>query len=172
MKASLILLSVLFPLATLAETGVVVAAKLSPAGSFEATTSTVKGVVTKNGDEFTAAGVTVPLDTLKTKMKLRDEHMKDKYLETKKYPNAELIEAKGKGGKGTAKIKIRGVTKEVSGTYKVVGDKELVAQFPIKFSDFNITGIRYMGVGVKDDAQVTVTLPIAGAAPAAATKKK
>ncbi len=38
--------------------------------------------------------VTVPLGNLKTGVDLRDQHMRDKYLEVPKYPNAELVVAK------------------------------------------------------------------------------
>lgn len=139
--------------------GVTVALKMSPIGSFEAKSSALKGVAKKAGAGITASGITLPLSTLTTGMGLRDNHMKDKYLEVKKYPEAVVTMASGSGGKGKAKLKMRGVEKEVEGTYKVVG-AFVEAQFEIKLSDFNITGIRYQGIGVKDTAQVTAVVPL------------
>jgi polyisoprenoid-binding protein YceI len=80
-------------------------------------------------------------------------------LETTKFPEAVLVSAKGKGGKGTGKIKIRGVEKDISGTYKVQG-KVLSADFKLNLSDFGMTDINYMGVGVEDTVTLHVTLPV------------
>ena len=150
----------LFSTLTFAQSpGVTVALKMSPIGSFEAKSSSIKGAAKKAGAGITASGIVLPLSTLTTGMGLRDNHMKDKYLEVKKYPNAEVTMASGSGGKGKAKIKMRGVEKEVEGTYKVVG-AFVEASFTIKLSDFNITGIRYQGIGVKDEAQVVAIVPL------------
>lgn len=160
MKALLSSFVVLFSLSAIAETGVVALVNLSPAGNFQAKSSTVQGTAKMTGDEVKASNVKIPLNTLKTGIELRDKHMKEKYLETQTHPDAELIEASGKGGKGRGKLKLHGIEKEVSGTYKIVGGKELEAEFPIKLSDYGITGIKYMGVGVKDEVKITVTLPV------------
>lgn len=150
----------LFSTLTFAQSpGVTVSLKMSPIGSFEAKSSSIKGAAKKAGAGITASGIVLPLATLTTGMGLRDNHMKDKYLEVKKYPNAEVTMAQGSGGKGKAKIKMRGVEKEVEGTYKVVG-AFVEASFTIKLSDFNITGIRYQGIGVKDEAHVVAVLPL------------
>lgn len=138
---------------------VVASFKISPAGSFQAKTSAVSGQVKKEGQLLKAGPIVVDLTKLTTEMKLRDQHMKDKYLEVKKYPKAELLIGEGQNGKGTGKLKVRGVTKDISGTYKIVG-KNVEATFKIKLSDFNITGIRYMGAGVKDEAEVVATVPL------------
>jgi polyisoprenoid-binding protein YceI len=147
---------------------VVVDLRMSPGGPFQAKFEEVKGEAYMSGDTVTAKNILVPVGTIKTGMSLRDRHAKDKYLEEAKYPNAELIEATGKGGTGRAKIKIHNVEKEVSGTYKIEGGK-LMAEFPISLKEFNITGISYMNVGVADAGVVKVTVPVkAGAAPAPA----
>lgn len=132
--------------------------KLSPAGSFVGKTPDVKGNVKKVGNKFSAENIVVNLKTLKTGMGLRDEHTQ-KHLETAKFPEAILVKAEGENGKGKGIIKIRGIEKPIEGTYKVVG-KEFQAEFPIKLSDFGITGIRYMSVGVKDQALVKVAVPV------------
>lgn len=131
---------------------------LNPMGDFKAKTSAVTGFATQKGDEITAENIVVNLKSLKTGVELRDKHTQ-KHLETGKFPEAVLLSAKGKGGKGVGKIKIRGIEKDISGTYKVAG-KKLQAKFKVKLSDFGITDINYMGVGVEDEATVTVVVPV------------
>ena len=132
--------------------------KLKPAGSFKGKSTEVKGFVTQKGDEVEAKDIVVGLKNITTGISLRDTHTR-KYLEVEKFPEAVLVSAKGKGGKGEGIIRIRGIEKPISGTYKIDGGK-LMAEFPIKLSEFNISGIKYMGIGVDDNAKVNVTVPI------------
>lgn len=138
--------------------GVQVDFKLSPAGSFSAKTTKVKGYAVVNGDTVTAENVEVDITSLDTANGLRTTHVKDR-LESTKYPTAKVIKAQGKGGKGTATIEVKGIQKEVSGTYKITG-KKFVGQFPVSLDDFKIKDPRYMGIGVKDAAIVNVNLPV------------
>jgi len=140
--------------------------KLRPAGSFKGKSSEVKGFATQKGDEVEAKDINVVLKNITTGIKLRDEHTR-KYLEVEKFPDATLVSAKGKGGKGEGIIRIRGIEKPIAGTYKVEGGK-LMAEFPIKLSEFNISGIKYMGIGVDDNAKINVTVPVQAAATTAA----
>lgn len=157
----LILLFTIIGSNALAQDKVVAFLKLSPAGSFEARTNAIEGSAIKDGTGYKAQGIKVQLETLKTKMALRDQHMKEKYLETAKFPTAEIVSAEGQNGKGSGVLKIRGIEKPVSGTYAIAeGGKVLKAKFTIQLSDYGITGIRYMGVGVKDTAQIEVAVPI------------
>lgn len=132
--------------------------KLSPTGDFVAKTADVSGVATVNGDSVEADKIIVKLKNLKTGMSLRDKHAQEKYLETEKFPEAILTKASGKGGKGSGMLKIKGIEKQVSGTYKIDG-KFLKAEFPIKLSDYGITGVKYMGVGVDDEVNLRVSVP-------------
>lgn len=104
-----------------------------------------------------------PLKTLETGIDLRDEHMKENYLEVEKYPvsRLEVLEAKeissiggSSSGPFTGKLTLHGVTKEVSGNYKLEGPN-LTASFSIKLSDFGISIPSYMGVTVADTVDVT-----------------
>ncbi len=131
---------------------------LSPAGSFKGKTADVKGFVTKKGDEVSAQNIVVNLKSLKTGIELRDKHTQ-KHLETEKFPEAVLLSAKGKGGKGAGKIRIRGVEKDITGTYKVNGN-ELEAEFKLNLADFKITNVKYMGAGVEDEVVLHVALPV------------
>jgi hypothetical protein len=133
--------------------------KLSPAGKFSAESKEVKGVAVLSGDKVTAENIILPLKSLNSGIELRDDHMKNKYLKVSEHPDAILVRGEGSAGKGIGKFKIRGIEKEVPGSY-TLNEKEVIAQFEIKLSDFGIEGIKYMGVGVNDRAQVSVTLPI------------
>lgn len=131
---------------------------LNPMGDFKAKTSEVTGQVQVTGDEVKAENIIVNLKALKTGLELRDKHTQ-KYLETSKFPEAVLVSASGKGGKGKGKIKIRGIEKDVEGTYKLDG-KLLNADFKINISDFGIKDINYMGVGVEDTVVIHVSVPV------------
>lgn len=132
--------------------------KLKPAGSFKGKSNDVKGFATLNGDMVEAKNIVVGLKKIETGVKLRDEHTR-KHLDVEKFPEAILVSAKGKAGKGEGIVRIRGIEKSVSGTYSIEGDK-LKAEFPIKFSEFGITGIKYMGIGVDDTGKISVTVPV------------
>lgn len=160
MKLTVGLLSTIFIYsAASASPGLIADVALTPAGDFQAKSEDVKGFATVEGDTVKAENITVSLKNLKTGLALRDKHAKEKYLEVDKFPEAKLSKAIGKGGKGKARVSLKGIEKEVEGTYKIEG-KELKASFPIKLSDFKISGIKYMGVGVDDIVKVNVTVPI------------
>lgn len=156
---ALTFITTLFPVFAMANGSAVVDVALTPAGDFKAKTEDVKGVAVMKGDTVTAENVVVNLKNLKTGLSLRDKHAREKYLEVSKYPEMTLVKAIGKGGKGRGLIKYRGVQKEVQGTYSISGNI-LKAEFPMKLSDFNIKGIKYMGVGVDDEVKVNVQLPV------------
>lgn len=136
----------------------VVDISLSPAGSFKAKTQEVSGTVSRQGDVLVASNIVVKLSQLDTGIELRNEHTRE-YLKVSEFPEAILLHAQGSQGKGSGRIKIMGQEKDIQGTYTVDG-KMLRAKFPLSLKEFGITGIRYMGVGVKDQITVNVTLPV------------
>lgn len=162
MKNTIFSLVFLFSLNLFAQ--VTVDVVLNPMGNFKAKTDSITGNAVVNGSDVSAQNIKVDLRTLKTGLELRDKHTQ-KYLNTAKYPEAVLSIAKGKAGNGVGKLSINGQTKIVKGTYKVSG-KNLEADFTLKLSDFKISDVNYMGVGVEDEVKVHAIVPI-GAAPAA-----
>ncbi|HEX7673251.1 MAG TPA: YceI family protein [Bdellovibrio sp.] len=134
---------------------------LNPMGDFKAKTADVKGEAIQKGDEVFAQNIVVNLKSLKTGVELRDKHTQ-KHLETEKYPEAVLISASGKGGKGKGKLKIRGIEKDVEGTYKVDG-QNLIADFKVNIAEYGIKDINYMGVGVEDEVALHVVVPVKSA---------
>lgn len=122
-----------------------VAVELSPAGSFEIKTNTVKGSLKKNGENYISKRISVPTSKLSTGIELRDKHLKEK-LETS-YIHMRNIKASG--GKGTGEIEVKGIKKEVKFTYKIENSK-MNFKMNLNLPDFKIEGIKYMGVGVQD----------------------
>ncbi len=172
--ASSVAILLLLPLIVAAEPSAVVSVKLTPAGSFKSVTKDVKGTASRQGKVVTAQNIIVNLANLNSGIGLRDEHTANKYLEVSKFPSAILVSAKGENGKGTGVIKIKGIEKPISGTYLIKGN-ELEAVFDLNLSDFAITGIKYMGVGVNNTVKISVTVPVTTEAAAKASpvvKKK
>jgi|GEM_PF-542076 len=143
---------------------------LSPAGSFKAETKKISGSAHKTADGIEAENVVIDMKSLTTGIALRDKHTKE-HLLVDKYPQAKLLKATGKNGKGTATIEVRGKTTEVSGTYTIEGNT-LKAEFPMKLTDLDIQGVRYMAVGVKDQVKIHIELPLTDAKRGTASVKK
>jgi hypothetical protein len=116
---------------------------------------------------------TLVLNTLDTGIEMRDEHMKEKYLQTKEYPNAILkiekislpagFEAKPvaiKDQKFDGVLNLHGKDQKVSGTYSLSDKLELTAQFNIKLSDYGIEIPEYLGIKVADSVVVDTSFPL------------
>lgn len=153
-----IFVSLLLAQSAFASPGVEIDVKLSPAGSFVAKTNRVKGVAKQSANGVSANQVAVDLNSLDTGIELRNKHLKQRLL-VDKFPVAKLVTATGKDGKGKATIVLMGKKQNVTGTYQVKG-KFLVSEFKMKLSDLNVKDVSYMGLGVKDEVTVKVTVPV------------
>jgi polyisoprenoid-binding protein YceI len=118
--------------------------------------------VTEKGDSL---AISVGLATLKTGIDMRDRHMREKYLETSKYPNAVFQVDKSKlklpssGANVEGSLTLHGVTKQVNVHYVASGSaKELTVSgsMHINMKDFGVNVPSYLGVTVKPDVDVTV----------------
>lgn len=114
--------------------------------------------------------LTMDLNTLTTKIDLRDEHMKNKYLEVSKFPKATLelsnlelpIEVAKLTDKETAvpfkgKFTFHGKISEVTGTAKVskkANDLLGSAEFTFKITDHLDTLPTWLGVKVAENVTV------------------
>ena len=152
--------------------GVKVAVTLFPAGDFVAQTSDVTGFAEiVSPTEVKASNIKINLKSLKTGMDLRDDHAKNKYLDVNKYPEAILMSATGKNGKGSGVLKMRNKESKIEGTYTLLaGNKFLKAEFKTKLSEYDIKEINYKGVGVDDEIKVEVIVPVQAAAATPAAK--
>jgi len=143
-------------------------------GSFDAKTSALTGSLTAGaGQAGTLDGsLAVDLRTIDTGISLRNDHLREKYLEVDKgqgYDKAVLTTVALKGvsadmpeGKGsfTGSLTLHGVTKSVTGPVeirKAGSGMRVRASFPVNLPDYNIPEPRYLGVGVKNTVQVDVT---------------
>ncbi len=110
------------------------------------------------------------LKSLDTGIELRNEHMKDKYLEVSKYATAKLTltpitspssELKDMKEKFTGELSLHGVTKKIDGNYQYWGkDKKVKADFEIKVSDFKIDIPKYLGVTVSETVQIEIEITL------------
>lgn len=146
--------------AVAAEPQIKIKVGLSPAGSFvaQAEKLQVKGRIDRQGDLLVARDIVLDLNTLRTGISLRDRHLREKYLETHKFPRAVLKEARAKNGRFAGTLRIRDIDRKIAGSYKVASSG-YVGVFKTKLSDFNIEEANYMGVGVDDEVEVEVLLP-------------
>ena len=149
---------VCFSLNLFAQTNMSVNVNLSPSGSFQATTTKIKGNLKQNGALIEGDKISVLIETLKTGIDLRDEHFA-KHLHADKYPKATLTQLKAQGGKGTANLEVNGVVKPITINY-VLKDGAIKANFNVKASDFNLSKAQYLGVGVEDLVTVVVDMPV------------
>jgi polyisoprenoid-binding protein YceI len=104
---------------------------------------------------------------LETGISMRDTHMKDKYLEVGKYPEAVLKLKDVPYAEGattvpfTGSLLLHGVEKPISGTAKVEPDAagaKVASDFEIKTTDFGIEIPKYMGITVTESVKVSVNL--------------
>jgi polyisoprenoid-binding protein YceI len=118
--------------------------------------------------------VSVDLDSFDTGISLRDQHMKEKYLETGKSKTATLkftdakiaqqIVDKNGEAKLSAILQLHGVEKPVEVLTTLTRDSGLlkaVSSFQIKISDFGIAIPSFSGMTVADQIQIKIETQIA-----------
>lgn len=108
---------------------------------------------------------TFALAALETGIELRDSHMKEKYLEVKKYPDAELTltrldlpeSHKGENLPFEGTLSLHGVKKTVKGLASVDKTESNLSakfEFKIKLDDFGIQIPSYMGIKIANEVTV------------------
>jgi polyisoprenoid-binding protein YceI len=120
-------------------------------------------------DDGTTVKVTVPLAGIKTGIALRDRHMHEKYLETSKYPAAELevpraslkVPAAGQtstfDAAGTLRLHGKTAHTQFHCTSTRAGSKiRVTANLRLNMQEFGIEVPSYLGVTVKPDVDVAV----------------
>ncbi len=147
---------------------------LTVGGSFEAKTGAMRGTVTPGAPGTALAGdLSVDLGTLDTGIGLRNDHLRREYLEVGRgegFDRAVLSEirlgdADPRGFQGktpfTGTFLLHGTKKPIAGQATVRREGRTVrveASFPVTVSDFGIAKPQYLGVGVKDQVSVVVSL--------------
>jgi polyisoprenoid-binding protein YceI len=128
-------------------------------------------------DDGTNLVFVVPIATVDTGIALRDEHMRDTYVQAAQFPDLVLSVPKAgvtwptPGGKGTsgtvtAGFTTHGVTRQVPVAYQVEPGKSGVtikASFPFDVSEHGIEIPTYMGVTILPDMRAEVVLGLVDA---------
>jgi polyisoprenoid-binding protein YceI len=132
-----------------------------------------EGDLTYTADKISGT-LQVSLEKLTTEIDLRDDHMKNKYLEVKKFPTAEITFKEFKAPVTidtmtdketevafTGDFTMHGKTKAISGIAKIKKAQNTIsgtAEFTIKIMEYLETLPSYMGLKVADDVKVAVKL--------------
>jgi hypothetical protein len=132
-----------------------------------------EGLITYVGDLISGT-VKVDLNKLTTEIDLRDDHMKNKYLDVKKYPTADLTFKDFKISKAVdqltesdiemsfaAEFTMHGKTKPVSGTMKIRKVQKLItgeAEFSVKIMEYLETLPSYAGIKIAEDVKLKIKL--------------
>lgn len=101
------------------------------------------------------------LSSLDSGVELRDEHMKDKYLEVGKFKISTLVlkdvavENLSSEFAFVGELELHGVKKEVKGTAQIDGDN-LSADFTLSLKDYGIEIPSYLGITVSDKVKIKV----------------
>jgi polyisoprenoid-binding protein YceI len=144
-------------------------------GSFEARTTSLAGELklASPGPVSLSGELSVDLTSLDTGIGLRNEHMHDHYLEVGRgsgYDHA-VLSAIGLGridpaafqGRTafTGTLLVHGTKRPISGQATIRREGRLVrvtASFPVSIADFGIPKPQYLGVGVRNEVSVSVSL--------------
>jgi polyisoprenoid-binding protein YceI len=129
------------------------------------------GALVQLGNQLTGS-VQIPLGSLDTGIALRTRHMKEKYLETEKWPLAELslgsltvgdaagdFRKEGVPFQGT--LKLHGVEKPVVGiasVWKEKGNLGLIVELGLSLKEFGIGIPSFLGVELKDTVAVKASV--------------
>ena len=138
--------------------------KIHGTGSAASGTASLEGDKVQGTFEFA-------LSSLKTGIEKRDEHMKTKYLEVEKFPQAklELKSVKPFLGWSIQKPKLdqadfegiltlHGQSQPVKGTFSINDKSGVDVSFKIKLTDFKVDIPSFAGVTVADDVEITVKI--------------
>ena len=148
---------------------------LTVGGVFETKTTSISGTVgVADGSPAALSGeLSVDLSTLDTGIELRNTHLREKYLEIGRGAEFATAVLSGvrldKGGTSsfrgqtafTGMLLLHGVRRPVAGQADIRSegnDVRVLASFPLHVDDYGIAAPRYLGVGVKNEVQVKISL--------------
>jgi polyisoprenoid-binding protein YceI len=129
-------------------------------------------VIPRNDQMEIQGSVRLPLTSLDTGIEMRNRHMKEKYFEVGKFPNAELTITDARlpfafaAGDFKSKIPFQGILdlhgqkKPVNGMAEVErngNDCKVKVEFSLQISHYGIPVPEFSGVTVAEEVQVTVT---------------
>ncbi len=157
--------------------------RLTVGGSFDAATSAISGTLRQTGSDASYAGtLRVDLVPLDTGIELRNNHLRETYLEVgrgERFRHAALtgIELAVPLPPDSARHKtpfsgtlsLHGVERAIAGEAELSrseGRLRVQAEFSLSLKVFDIPPPRYLGVGVRDEVGILVTLDaVSGTSP-------
>ncbi|MDX9759226.1 MAG: YceI family protein [Bacteroidota bacterium] len=142
----------------------------APIEDFEGSTSKIDGYLAYDGESFTSNSdlyFEVDLRTLDTGIGLRNRHMREDYLHTKKYPYAKfrgkIIAATPSGDKTTVKVSgsmdIHGVKRsmDISGTIRPSGDRlRITTTFDVSLPHHDIEVPQFMFMKIDENMELVL----------------
>jgi polyisoprenoid-binding protein YceI len=148
---------------------------LRPGGAFAATTPSLRGTLALEGAKPVHLGgeVSIDLATIDTGIGLRNQHLRDNYLEVARgegfdkaiLSDIHLADATGETFDGTSAftgtLLLHGVKHPVAGTVEIHSEgtnRRVRAEFPLVLTDFAVSPPEYLGVGVGSKLLVKVSL--------------
>ena len=152
---------------------------LTVGGSFDAVTSSLSGALRPSASDAAFSGeLRVELATLDTGIALRNGHLRDDYLEVERGPDFRQAVLSGivlddppPGGGGrretrfSGSLALHGVRRAIEGEAELRrrdGRIQVEAVFRLSLEAFGIPPPRYLGIGVRDDVEITVRFEAAG----------
>ena len=149
--------------------------RLTVGGSFDAATSAITGTLRRSGaDDAHAGALRVDLAALDTGIELRNAHLRQNYLETARGEQFRYAALTGIALRDplpadaarhetpfSATLSLHGVEREIAGDAELSrrdGRISIRAAFSLSLEAFDIPPPRYLGVGVRDEVGIRVTL--------------
>jgi polyisoprenoid-binding protein YceI len=121
-------------------------------------------------DDGKVLKIVVPLAGVQTGISLRDRHMRERYLEVDKYPDAVLevpwsavkLPEDGQTSEGTApgKMSLHGKSHDVQVKYRIVrtGNRyQVTGNVPLNITDYGIEVPSYLGITVQPDVEASAS---------------
>ena len=154
--------------------------RLTVGGSFDAVTSSISGTLRRaTADAASYKGeLRVDLTALDTGIGLRNEHLRSSYLEVERGPDFRhavlsgivldeppRVRAGGHQTRFSGTLSLHGVRRTVEGEAELRrrnGRMQVEAEFSLSLEAFDIPPPRYLGVGVRDEVEITVTFDATG----------
>lgn len=148
--------------------------RLTVGGSFDAATSAISGTLRQTGPEASYAGtLRVDLVPLDTGIELRNNHLRETYLEVargERFRHAALTgielavplppDATRHKTPFSGTLSLHGVERAIAGKAELLrrdGRLRVQAAFSLSLKVFDIPPPRYLGVGVRDEVGILVT---------------
>lgn len=154
--------------------------RLTVGGSFDAVTSSLSGALrpSANDGAVFSGELRVELATLDTGISLRNGHLRGDYLEVERGPDFReavlsgiVLDDPPPGGGGrretrfSGSLALHGVRRAIEGEAELRrrdGRLQVEAVFRLSLEAFGIPPPRYLGIGVRDDVEITVRFEAAG----------